>query len=495
MQERDFFVDIHCHPTLRAFNAPIQSGNRNIWEPTSNPHIETPLGRWTRMKTREIAKTSQANFYSYAKGQVRVIFDSLYPIEKGFLNFRKAATAMMGKSKADEVLQTATGINRHQLRQLRNQNDYFHELQSQYAFLHQGQGASPDEQRRYQLVSNYDELLALKAKDPDCLAVVVTIEGAHAFNCGLPKEKGGPKANKAELTRNIGIAKSWEYPPFFVNLAHHFYNELCGHTRSFKGVVSAAFNQKRGINKGMTNLGWHVVHELLARDNGERVLIDIKHMSVKARMEYYQFLESYNRLNPSDPIPVICSHTGINDFSTMKASRSKPDKTKKMKHSDFSNWGINLSDEEIRIIHRSGGLIGIILDKTVLASQLLLERIRKIEDPNAVRKAFIEMVARNIFHVVGAVNEKSAWDILALGSDYDGCITYIDIYPDGTRLPDLKDDLIEFIKAENYKRELWFGLEPEEMIHKMMCNNSMDFMKNHFNRSAVATPQPEPATV
>ena len=180
----DFFVDIHTHATLRAFNATFSDGQRNIWEKVTNHAFETPVGRWARMKSREVSKTSQANLYNYAKGNTRIIFDSLYPMEKGFLNFRKLPSAMVGKENADILLKTVTGIDDSQLVALRNNRDYFQELLGQYAFLYKGQGNSPDGNFRYQLASNYDEAQQIVSSDPNALAVIVTIEGAHALNCG-----------------------------------------------------------------------------------------------------------------------------------------------------------------------------------------------------------------------------------------------------------------------------------------------------------------------
>lgn len=490
MEELDFFADIHCHPTLRAYNSPVVHGQRNLWEKTYNQSFDTPISRWARIQTKEILKESQANFYSFAKGNVRLIFDSLYPVEKGFLNFRKVASMMVGKNNADQVLRTVTGIDAHQLKQLRQNKDYFHELLSQYAFLCKGQGQSPNGAHRYKLVGNYADLEHTLLHEADTMAVVVTIEGAHAFNCGLPgkKKKKLRRNMEEELSQNISIVKSWKYPPFFVNLAHHFYNQLCGHTRSFKPPIYTAFNQKRGLDKGITDLGWHVIHEMLATDNGPRILIDIKHMSVKARREYYRFVESYNRLNPSDPIPVVCSHTGVNEFATMAGSKKKADKPRKTKESKFHNWGINLSDEEIQIIHRSQGLIGIMLDKGLLASQSLLDHIRSISDPKEKKEAFVELIARNIFQVVRAIGNRSAWDVLALGTDYDGLITHVDLYPDAASLPDFRTDLVEFLERRSYCQDLWFGYSPREMVQKMMQLNTLAFMRRNFHpKSSIST--------
>lgn len=477
---RDFFVDIHAHPTLRAYNTTVSQGQRNIWEKSENTTIETPLGRWARLKSREIAKSSQANLYNYAEGNVRIVFDSLYPFEKGFLKMRKLPTAMLGQQKTDVLLQTVTGFDPHQLIALRKSRNYFQELMGQYAFLAKGQGTSPDGKYSYQLAGNWAEAKAITESDPNKIAVVVTIEGAHSLNCGLPAGKGHAGTSEKEVLQNIGTLKAWKAAPLFINLAHHFYNELCGHSRSLKQGLYQALNQKKGLGDGITPLGWKVMHELLAVDNGKRVLIDIKHMSLKARKEYYRMLESHNRLSRNEQVPIVCSHTGLSGFKTMKANGRKRDKMRKMRDSEFHNWAINLSDEEIRIISDSGGMIGLMMDKGILGSHQNVLSIKDLEDVSARKERLLELMARNIFQAVQAVGNRSGWDVLAIGSDYDGMITHLDPYHEASQFPDFRADLVDFIKRKRYGEALWHGLEPEEMVQKVMQTNALTFLEKHF---------------
>jgi microsomal dipeptidase-like Zn-dependent dipeptidase len=477
---RDFFVDIHAHPTLRAYNTSVSEGQRNIWDKTHNVTVETPLGRWARLKTREIAKSSQANLYNYAAGNVRIVFDALYPFEKGFLNMRKLPTAMIGQQNTDVLLQTVTGFDPHQLMALRKSRNYFQELLGQYAFLSKGQGSSPDGQYSYQLAGNWAEAKAITASDPNKIAVIVTIEGAHALNCGLPKMKGKPETSEKEVLQNIGTLKAWKAAPLFINLAHHFYNDLCGHSRSLKPGLYQALNQKKGLNEGISPLGWKVMHELLAVDNGKRILLDIKHMSIKARKEYYKMLESHNRLTRSERVPIVCSHTGLSAFKTMRANGRKRDKMRKQRKSDFHNWAINLSNEEIKIIADSEGMVGLMVDKGILGSHQNVLQIKDMQDQLGQKDALLELVAQNIFQAVDAVGDRRGWDLLALGTDYDGMITHLDPYHEAAQLPSLRDDLVDFLKRKRYGQDLWYGMEPEEMVQKLMQTNALTFLEKYF---------------
>lgn len=489
MNRPDFFVDIHFHSTLRAYNTFANGKEKNIWKKTHNPKFETKTGRWASMKMKDLATASQSNLESVAEGGVRVAFDSLYPVEKGFLNIRKITQMMLGKRGSDEVLMSASGINQMMLHLLRNQTDYFKELQDQYEFLSGQQGGSPDGRFTFHLVRDFDEIEQITAEDPNALAIVVTIEGAHAFGLGTANAMAMRKDGLRQLMADrIAMVKAWDHPPFFINLAHHFWNQLCGHSRSFKPGINKAFQQKPGMNLGMTDLGWMALEGLLSRKNGRRILIDIKHMSVQARSEYYRFVERYNYLNAHDRIPIICSHTGVNGFESMEESMQKRDKGSKMKGSYFHNWGINLSNEEIRTIHHSGGLIGIMLDKGLLGSAETLNRIESITDEEKQRDAWVELILKNIFQVPRAVGKRSAWDTVCLGSDFDGVISYIDIYPDASYLPQMYDDMISYMRRTSFGKDIWFGYTPEQILSKVMKTNAMEFLRQHFRDESIWVP-------
>jgi microsomal dipeptidase-like Zn-dependent dipeptidase len=82
--------------------------------------------------------------------------------------------------------------------------------------------------------------------------------------------------------------------------------------------------------------------------------------------------------------------------------------------------------------------------------------------------------------MVEAVGKKSAWDMVALGTDYDGIITHIDFYKDAASLQEFKDDLLDFLVFYNYQNELWFGYSAEQLLEKFFCLNAYNFLKKHF---------------
>ena len=430
----------------------------------------------------EIAKHTQSNLLRLAEGKVRVIFNSLYPIERGFINLRNIPNVLTREKVQLEMLGLMTGMAPERIKYLKKNIDYFSELRHEYDYLVANQGKSPDGKHRHEIAKDYDHLKDI-LKDPRALATIVCVEGAHVF---FDRKMWSGKMDKKELKKglydNILEVKQWEHPPFIINLAHHFHNRLSGHAKSFFKIEIAEglLNQKKGLNAGLEGLGIKALKEMLSNRNGKRIHIDTKHMSLKSRQEYYRWITSYNYLNKSNSIPIITSHTGVNGYKTMSGSLRKNDNTAKIKDGYFFKWSINISDEEIELIHLSRGLIGIMVDATKLGGGKFYAGLSKLEDGKARKAAYLKLIWDNIFHVVHAVGDKSGWDIISMGTDYDGAIHHIEGYDSSASMPDLYEDLRDFLEEDNYQKDLWYGYEPTELLNKVFQQNAMDFLERYF---------------
>ena len=477
----EFYVDIHCHPTMRSINTTPNGSEKNIWEQTTNDTIDSFVGRWAWKQSKGVYKLSQSNFYNCINGKTRVVFDSFYPIERGFVTFNKIAQAIAGKKTLDTIAIIASGISAEQMRKYQERHDYFSELHEQYHFLVKNQGESPCNLYKHKVVNNYTDLEHSLKNDSNTVNVIVTIEGAHAFGCGLNSTENMPIDElKQLLQNNITSVKKWEHPPFFITFAHHFWNQLCGHATTLPASTNLVCSQKKGLDAAFTELGKFVLEELLSDKNGKRILIDTRHMSVNSRKHYFDYVSTHNKKNPDNKIPLISSHSAVNGFETMDQSVQIKDAISKKKTSTFCAWSLNISGEEAISIHESEGIAGIILDKGRHSGVSVLKSIEKIKDINEKREHFLRLISNNIFFYIAAINKKTAWDILTLGTDFDGVITHFDIYEDMSKLPELKKDLITFLTKTEHKKELWFGYTPEEMVHKLFTQNAMDFLKRNF---------------
>jgi microsomal dipeptidase-like Zn-dependent dipeptidase len=472
-------IDLHCHPNLKSFNSGYPEPAANMWDSIQHK-IDGKVAQSISELAAHIHMESQCNLDAMSAGNVRVFQISLYPTERNFLHLRNLPKILVGKRRINIAQEVITGYAASSIAYQKKQYHYFEDLLAEYNYVHGQQGSSPDGKSEFVLVNNFKELeQALKKKNT--LIGIITIEGGHVFGTGAPEtDKLSKEALIKQLTENIQTIKNWEFPPFSVNLAHHFWNHLSGHATSFKRPINSLVNQNKGKNKGITEAGWHVIRELLSTGNGKRILIDTKHMSVAARKEYYAFISNHNYVNPGQKIPVISSHACANGFKTLDFSARQNDIIAKARKGRFYKWSINISDEEARIIHDSEGLIGLMMDKGNLGGIDLIKSISESKDIQQQRMEFAQLFLDNAFQLVKAVGKKSGWDMIAVGTDFDGSITHIDPYETAAKLPLLQQDLTNYLKQNNYQNELWFGYTPEEIVEKIFYKNAMDFYKKFF---------------
>ena len=476
-----FFADIHMHPIMKSFNSGHPKPKYNPWEFFEHERPTTTGGRFVSRNSPDMEKCTQANFYKLMDGQVRVLFNSFYPFERGFFNIRNLPKLATGRKAKSEMMAVGSGIGMDRAAYLARHVDYWEELNDEYAYLMKHQGKSPNGKFEYAVVSNYTQLQDVLKKE-NSLAVIPTIEGCHAlFDSKMLSGKLKHKEMKERLLKNIMKLKEWEHPPFFVTLMHHFYNGLGGHAKSLKAQIgNNVLNQNKRLEKGIEGLGIKALKELLSNRNGKRIHIDTKHMSLKTRKEYYRWIMAYNYLDKTDIIPVICSHGGVNGFKTMQGSLRKNDTEPKRKRSYFNNWAINMSDEELGIIHESKGLFGLIIDKGIISGGKFMNKIGRIKDEIKIKEEYCRLIWDNILQGVRSINKKTAWDIFSLGTDYDGAINHIPPYDGADRLPDLYMDLYRFMDKYSYMNNLWFGYKPEEILDKIFYKNVMDFCERNF---------------
>ena len=108
----------------------------------------------------------------------------IIPSERGFINSKSISGKIIGKKGAKALVVNATGLSEYRYDAYKENEDYFKELCEQYEFL-VFQGKSPCGDFAYKVVNNYDSLTKWLSQDKNNLAIIVTIEGAHVFGCGL----------------------------------------------------------------------------------------------------------------------------------------------------------------------------------------------------------------------------------------------------------------------------------------------------------------------
>lgn len=477
------YIDIHCHPSLkpygRSFDSP--SPGRHALSPRERHHLYhyAPAGPWQRVLNRTVmglTKFSQSDFTAVAKGRFSTIIASLTPIEKGVI-----APGQQPRTWVDLLSRLAIGIGPRRIRHLQSeQYEYFSDLEQEYAFCRQMDGLSvrlPDgSTSRYRLSHSIHDPV-----EENSLRVFLSIEGGHAFNAGMPGKLTVPE----EVLSNVGRMKQWRHVPLMVGLAHHLYNDLCGHAKSLDGLVFATTLQSQGMNTGFTPLGERVVHALL--DEGPRCLIDIKHMSRLSRQHYMRMLAADYQ---GQRIPLLATHGAVNG----RLSLSEPHKTRDARQAAlFFPEDINFYDEEVVAIGRSGGLFGIQLDerrigsrKAVAASNLLFER----REQRLLAKA--KLVWEQLRYCAELLDrhELPAWEVQTLGSDYDGIINPVNHLWTAEHIQNMEPSLLQhaqhYMETEGRRLQPQNQLEPAAIIDAFLFGNAQRFLREHAARPSRA---------
>lgn len=475
-----FFVDIHNHPTLKPIGkSPLKLNSDNPDEKNSIWYNDR-IGFLKKAENLSLgfAAYTQSDFTATVKGNLRVSGVSLYAPEVKFFE-NKIGKSIFGKEFQTFVSQ----FGEKRIQAIENRNyDYFTDLEEQYNFLVQNNGhvvTIDDQKYRYILVKNYQDILdALQNKECATLAVFTNIEGGHCFGPG--KEPVLNPYPESKVLENVKKIKQWEFRPLYVTLAHHFYNELCGHTRSIPDELKKILDQSYGLNSGFTPTGRKVLNILLDNSNNDRILIDVKHFSLKCRSEYYKMLDTdYS----TEQIPIVFSHGGVNGLESFDKSGTQ------IPHSLFNEWDISLFDDEIVRIAKSKGIIGLNFDKRIMSNDAYLKTIPKsLSRPNMLAH-WSKLIWNNIRHI-GEVCDKNnlpAWDIISLGTDNDGIINPIDGYWTFEEMPYFASDLLyhanEYLQNPRISSDN--KISPEELVQKVMNTNAMMFLKRSLGKRTI----------
>jgi len=482
------FIDLHCHPALKPYGKSFKiKGTDPTKRNNKNPNKENSV--WNSLKPKvfrkalnvvfRLTKFKQADFNTVIKGKGKVLVVSLYPMEKGMvIHDNKKKAKLSGRITRN----LATGISMDRIKHLQNMPDYFDDLSNEYKYyeqLHNTEVLINGVKKKYKLVKNYSEIDFNSSKA--ILYVIISIEGCHVFNTGL-KLVSKPKANEKEVIDNIKKVKKWDYRPFFVGLAHHFDNELCGHAESLSGIVKSLINQEADKNQGLTSLGEKVILELLDNTNNKRIHIDLKHMNPKSRYEYYEFLKS----NFNETIPLIVSHGAVN-------GRLEPKTHNRVWKRGFNSDGINFYLDEIQKIERSKGIFGIQLDERRILSKRTAKSIYTNAKKTMTKKGR-PLLRKQTFYIWRQIEcigvylntlNRNAWNIQSLGTDFDGIIDPLNGIWTAKELKEIYPYLVnhaqDFLNSPRSKKlSPKNQLSAHEIIDKFMFENAKNFLEDHF---------------
>ncbi len=476
------FVDFHCHPALKPFghcflgrkgrpgsNSSDRYDHHSIWHYDPPRLVDKGLQAWAG-----ICKFSQADCSTLSYGNSRIVCASIYPVERGFFRnklgencFNETVNAFVASVGLDRV-QSIQGIT-----------NYFTDLEAEYAFYKELDGKRIGIEGGtacYRLVRNWTDIERWSAQEGGDTTIffIMSIEGLHALN----RDIDAPP-DRDSFLENVRAIKAWDHPPFFVTLAHHFNNHLCGHAKSLFDLVGTVSDQSEGLLEGFTELGRDVLREVLSDGNGRRIYIDIKHMSPLARKEYYAILaDEYAGL----PIPVIASHAAANGLRSM----DEPVSDSPALAAELLAEGINFYDDEILLIARTGGIFGLQLDERRLASKAALKKVKHSVFLNGIRHHRAGLLWSGIRYVAELLDRNGlpAWDCMGLGSDFDATIDPLNGFLTAEQLPLLQGYLerhaYNYMKAEGASLRPENRISSEEIVQRIFSENGQRFLKRWF---------------
>lgn len=489
------------------------------------------------LKGKMGASYSQTDLVKAWNGNLRLTFNSLYPLEKSFV---KGFKPTVGEDKWSRFLIAYATSHKLPLRDFiqtaymripdeavdyfqSTAYDYWESLNREMEFvtkdsrkrIRKNEVFTPGLARRiFESERNRKsefprEMVALDAcyhiplspedlsksiEDDNEITMVLTIEGAHAL--------GTDRAKIAEISKRVQhIKKEWPTPVFFITFAHHFNNKLCGHAHSIPDKGKALLDQTENLNQGFNDDGRRILREFLGLNKklekdenlGYRILIDVKHMSARSRKEYYEEV-IIPCMEKGDVIPVIGSHCGYSGISTLeKHIERMPQEVDDFCDDSglFNCWNINLCDEDIEIIVKTGGLFGLSFDQRILG----ITDKDKDSKRNGIQLLWenIEGIVRSAYSSKNLTKEEkmNIWKCITIGTDLEGLIDPVSPYPTVLEFEVFAGNLIFEIEQarksgdKKYLSHLTSLEDVRAAVEDFCFNNAAEFVKNHYPRKSL----------
>lgn len=505
IQAQNMIIDMHNYGSMRAFHS-RNTTDYSVWElvehDCSVSYSDEMIGAFS-----EMSKHSQAHFEALMEGKVGIAFVSFETFERPFFS-----NSLMKAEKYVGTYSCLTGIVPEAAAPYIRDRDYFKDFVDYYHYL-KNQSRFPytslDGTYSFRIIDSRSSLREVMQSESE-LGIVLSLTGGHLLGHSVFIENDlteTPDYQKVVMKNILRLKGSYPLidntsellsePVIYVKLASNFRNGICGSARTFPDSQEKIFKGTSAYNHidgNFETFGKKVVQALLSRANGRRILIDISGMSLASRRQYYDFRNQLNK--PDDNIPIIATHVGISGKSWDDPVYLTEDNKTKNKDSYLNHWMANLSKEDIITIHESNGLIGLQINPQALCGDLAIEEANlTIPGTRQHREVYVESVMANILMIVSSVNEKSAWDMITIGSNFDNIKPVIPMYQTAENLPDLRKDIYNFLKAPGDVFELFpaaevnrlmFGHSPQEIVNKIFTANALSFLEENLPENALA---------
>ncbi|MEH0154231.1 hypothetical protein V6R21_08800 [Limibacter armeniacum] len=512
--EIPYVADLHCHSSLKPFR---QEAHTSIFDGVGCSgdcfnRKRLPL----LMKAKNFPIGSQASFSQCQQGKNKVVFLSMHIPEVQMMDIRNIWDFFTSDNRMENFWTRITGFHKDFIRyqlMMYDENEpinYFKELEREYAYLLTQE--QHDTGGKFVIARNYQHMKEVLENEPGTIIGIMNLEGMHNL-INYQRQKDFWLDSKAlndptnpeyikyhkMLEENIKKVKSWgggEHAPVYATMTHSFWNMVAGQAPVVPKTVRAlGLKQRPGLHEGFTELGRSVLEMLLSKENGRRVLPDVKHLSREARKEYYSIWESYRA--KGDTFPIIFSHAAVSGIKHLDKKDKEEelvamDKLHKPYHGYFNRTPLNLCDEDIWNIFRSRGIIGMMMDEKRLLgrrSKTDINKVKKAGDEKALQMEYMKAWMAHVFYIIEQCQSKEAWSMICIGSDFDGVIDSMKAFPNAESFPEMAEVMVEFLRShENLAvgldrkkiEKLMYGYEPEELVEMVMYKNIDRFLEKNF---------------
>ncbi|MBS1509274.1 MAG: membrane dipeptidase [Bacteroidetes bacterium] len=506
------FFDFHCHPGLKPqFSDPAE-------KPTPWVFIDAKLALARDVKLRinklfNETLNSQSNLSQLLQNNVRLIGVILHAPEQ-----------KIGQGLSEKKIVNKGKINlidKNQLAYLASGVHSFELINEELRWLKEAVPTIANAQ--FKVVSkttDYNEA------DNNTVYGAIIVEGLHCFF----DDPHAPDAKEKFLGNFTAFTD--EHTVVAINVCHMQQNPFCNHAHGIQFLNPAYFYPTQ---IGITKWGWEIIELMIAK----KILVDIKHMSLKSRWELYTRYKS----DPGDDAtfvqPLICTHAGTTGISiadrvnyllnspihrgqVYEIDHLKP----KSKHDPecYHNCSsINLYDEDIKTVLLSGGIIGLSFDQRILgyADEMVLKDVtvpHDVEYISDMEAAFFfgppdpatipprpdddkvwaaedfadlddslistmhrRFLINNIIHILWVAHTSDVLDVnkaakqVCIGTDFDGLINAIDCCKTTDGLQQLKEDMKDGLIDLFIKTGIT-TIDVNQFLEDLFYNNGKNFI-------------------
>lgn len=356
------YIDFHCHPSTKPF-IKLSSGlgrkKPSLWD-TIKYHLLLPfIDEWIAKDALD--SQSSLTQLNEKDSAYFVIVNPVTQMEQQMAKYTPMWLAVL------LALPFPKQITQRYFKKLQRKDfPYYQKTKEELQFS--------ANTKQVNVISNENKML-----HQDEMNVVLAIEGGHNLYTNAQFN-----STDFEVIANIHALRK-QFRIFYLTLTHLTPAPLSNHAFAMKLIGKNKihhFYPRKEV--GISAVGEKVINECLSGSN--RTFIDVKHMSLAARLSFYSFMRMQY---PKQPILAThCGATGLSILEWKENARNMSDHIQKTKFEDYhilsipvnrpngiklrniqtkmNPSSINLFDEDIKAIVQSGGMIGVSFDERIL---------------------------------------------------------------------------------------------------------------------------------